>query len=175
MENPNIIFLLSDDQRDNTFGAMAHPIIKTPNTDKLINEGIRFSNTYIAEPTCAPSRVSLFTGMHERVTGVGFTSSYQLTEKQWDNSYPEILKAKGYYTGFIGKFGVEYYTFKGKASEKFDFWKAHDGWARFWPKTAINCADYYDSEEEIITAVMGECIHQFLQDAPEDKPFLFVC
>lgn len=46
---PNIIFLLSDDQRDGTFGAMGHPVIKSPHTDKLIEESVRFTNTYIAE------------------------------------------------------------------------------------------------------------------------------
>lgn len=168
---PNIIFLLTDDQRDNTFGAMGHPVIHSPNVDKLIKEGVRFSNTYIAEPTCSPSRVALFTGMHERINGVGFTSSYQLTDEQWDKSYPALLKANGYYTGLIGKIGIEYYTFKGKASEKFDFWRAHDGWAKFWPKTAANCQSYFDSEEDIITPVMGESIERFLQTTTHEKPF----
>jgi arylsulfatase A-like enzyme len=80
---PNILFLLTDDQRDNTFGAMGHPFVKTPNVDHLLRRSVRFSNTYIAEPTCSPSRTALLTGMHERVNGVGFTSSYQLTEAQW--------------------------------------------------------------------------------------------
>lgn len=168
---PNIIFLLSDDQRDNTFSAMGHPVIITPNMDVLINEGVRFSNTYIAEPCCSPSRVALFTGTHERVNGVGFTSSYNLSEGQWEESYPALLRESGYYTGFIGKFGLEYYSFKGKASEKFDFWRAHDGWAKFWPKGLEHCSDYEDSEEDIITPIMGESIERFLESAPSDKPF----
>jgi len=171
VEKPNIIFLLTDDQRDNTFGIMGHPVIKSPHVDRLVKNGIRFSNTYIAEPTCSPSRTAYFTGMHERIHGVGFTSSYQLTEAQWDKSYPALLKDNGYYTGFIGKIGIEYYTFIGRASEKFNFWRAHDGWAKFWPKTAANCKEYYDSEEDIITPVMGESIERFLQTAPKDKPF----
>ena len=168
---PNIIFLLSDDQRDNTFSAMGHPVIKTPNTDVLINEGVRFTNTYIAEPVCSPSRVGFFTGLHERVSGVGFTSSYDLSEGQWEESYPALLRNSGYHTGFIGKFGLEHYTFKGRASEKFDYWKAHDGWAKFWPKGLENCSDYEDSGEDIITPIMGESIEEFLVQVPDDKPF----
>jgi arylsulfatase A-like enzyme len=170
-QQPNIIFLLSDDQRDNTFGAMGHPYIQSPNVDKLIHQGVRFANTYIAEPICCPSRVALFTGMNERMSGVGFTSSYKLTDDQWSRSYPELLRKNGYFTGMIGKFGIEYYTFKGKASTKFDFWKAHDGWAKFWPKTAQNCSEYFDSGEDIITPVMGESIEEFLETAPADQPF----
>ena len=170
-ERPNIIFLLTDDQRDNTFGIDGHPWVKTPNIDKLIQNGVRFSNTYIAEPTCAPSRVSIFTGMHERVNGVGFSSSYKLSEKQWEQSYPALLRKNGYFTGFIGKLGIEYYTFKGKAAEKFDYWRAHDGWAKFFPKTASNCKAYYNSKEDIITPIMGESMEHFLEAIPKDKPF----
>lgn len=168
---PNIIFLLTDDQRDNTFGIMGHDWVKTLHIDRLIQQGVRFSHAYIAEPTCSPSRTSLFTGMHERVNGVGFTSSYQVNETQWEKSYPALLRRGGYYTGFIGKFGVEYYTFRGQASTKFDFWRGHDGWAKFFPKTAKNCVAYHDSPEDIITPVMGESITRFLHTAPGDKPF----
>ena len=129
---PNIIFLLTDDQRDNTFGAMGHPFVKTPNVDRLLGQAVRFSNTYIAEPVCAPSRVSLLTGMHERVHGIGFTSSYRLTDAQWERSYPALLQKAGYHTGFIGKYGVSFANKPEK--EMFDsfqplnrnlFWKNH--------------------------------------------------
>ena len=79
---PNIIFLLTDDQRDNTLAAMGHPWVKTPHLDRLMRESVRFRQTYTASPVCAPSRVSFFTGMLERVHGVGFTSSDELTEAQ---------------------------------------------------------------------------------------------
>lgn len=172
-ELPNIIFLLTDDQRDNTFSITGHPYIKTPNIDKLISEGVRFSNTYIAEPVCSPSRVSIFTGMHERIHGVGFSSSFQLTEEQWDQSYPAILRRNGYYTGFVGKFGVEYYTFKGKTPEKFDYWYGHDGWTRFFPKEhdTPSCTPYHDAENDMITPIMGEGINRFLDSVPEKMPF----
>lgn len=171
IQRPNIIFLLTDDQRDNTLGIMGHPWVKTPNLDRLVANGVRFTNAYIAEPTCSPSRVAFFTGMHERVNGVGFSSSYKLNEGQWAKSYPALLRKSGYHTGFIGKFGVEFYTFKGQAAGKFDFWRGHDGWARFFPKQARNCKAYFDSEEDIITPVMGESISRFIETIPASKPF----
>jgi arylsulfatase A-like enzyme len=170
-ERPNIIFLLTDDQRDNSLGIMGHPWVETPNLDMLIKNGVRFNNAYIAEPTCSPSRTSLFTGMHERVHGVGFSSSYKLNDEQWAKTYPALLREQGYYTGFIGKFGVESYTFRGQAEKKFDYWRGHDGWAKFFPKTAKNCKEYWDSKCDIITPVMGESITRFLELAPKDRPF----
>jgi arylsulfatase A-like enzyme len=170
---PNIIFLLTDDQRDNTLGGMDHPFARTPNLDRLLAQSVRFRNTYIAEPVCSPSRVSLFTGMHERVHGVGFTSSYQLNEAQWRRSYPALLRRAGYHTGFIGKFGVEYYTFRGKAAGMFDFWWAHDGWTRFFPKDSKSgsCIPYHGAKADIITPIMGEAMTRFLDRRPPDSPF----
>ncbi len=172
-EQPNIIFLLADDLRDDSFHAMGHPHIKTPNIDKLINQGVRFDNTYIAEPICAPSRVSIFTGMYERLHGVGFSSSYQLTEEQWEKSYPAIMKRNSYYTGFIGKFGVEYYAFRDQVHEKFDFWYAHNNLAKFFPKehNTIGCIPYHGADNDIITPIMGEAINNFLKSVPEKTPF----
>jgi arylsulfatase A-like enzyme len=170
---PNIIFLLTDDQRDNTLGAMGHPFVKTPHLDALMQDSVRFKNAYIATPVCSPSRISFFTGMPERVHGVGFSSSYDLTEQQWERTYPALLRKGGYFTGFVGKFGVEYYTFKGKAAEKFDFWWGHDGWTKFLPKDhdAPSTTPYHHAKADIITPIMGEAMTKFLDTAPGDKPF----
>ena len=170
---PNIIFLLADDQRDNSFATMGHPFVKTPNVDRLLEQSVRFSNAYVAAPTCSPSRVALFTGMHERVNGIGFTSSYRLTEAQWQRTYPALVRKAGYYTGFVGKFGVEYYTFKGQAAREFDFWHAHDGWTRFFPKDSKSpsCTPYHGAREDMITFIMGESIADFFESLPKGKPF----
>jgi len=170
---PNIIFLLTDDQRDNTLAAMGHPFVKTPHLDRFLRDSVRFRNAYIASPVCSPSRVCFLTGMLERVHGVGFSSSYQLTEQQWERTYPALLRKAGYHTGFIGKFGVEYYTFKGKTPDKFDFWWAHDGWTKFLPKDSKgpSVQPYHGAREDIITFIMGEAMTKFLDQRPDDKPF----
>jgi len=170
-QKPNIIFLLTDDQRDDSFSSMGHPWVKTPHCDQLIKEGVRFRNTYIAEPTSSPSRAALFTGMHERMNGVGFSSSYKLTEEQWEQTYPALLRKNGYYTGFIGKFGVEYYSFN--APSKFDYWWGHDGWTKFFPKDydTPSTRPYHKAKENIITPITGEAMEDFLNSNRADKPF----
>jgi arylsulfatase A-like enzyme len=170
---PNLIFLLTDDQRDNTLGAMGHPYVRTPHLDALMRDSVRFKNAYTATPVCAPSRISFFTGMPERVHGVGFSSSYDLTEQQWEHTYPALLRKGGYHTGFVGKFGVEHYTFKGRAHEKFDFWWGHDGWTKFLPKDhdTPSTTPYHHAKEDLITPIMGEAMTKFLDAAPSTKPF----
>lgn len=167
----SILFLLTDDQPDNSLSGMGHPWVKTPNLDRLLEQSVRFSNTYIAKPTRSPSRASLFTGMHGRLHGIGFTSSYQLNEEQWSVTYPALLRKGGYQTGFIGKIGIEYYTFKTQPEKKFDFWRGHNGWPRFFHHTAPNCAEYRHCKQEIIAPAMGECIAEFFAGLPGGRPF----
>ena len=168
---PNVLFLLSDDQRADTLGCAGHPVIQTPNLDRLAADGVLLTRAFVTDPTCKPSRTTYFTGQYERVHRVGFSSRRTMTEAQWSLTYPALLRRAGYYTGFIGKFGIETYAFRGKADEKFDYWRAHDGWARFWPKPRANCAAYRDAKAEIITPIMAECVEDFLARRDPVRPF----
>ncbi|OVE82716.1 hypothetical protein BVY04_00160 [bacterium M21] len=170
-KRPNIIFLQADDFRASGLSCQGNKIAKTVNLDKLAEQGVRFSNAYTVAPVCQPSRVSFLLGQYQRTHGVGFSTKKSLSEAQWDVSYPARLRDAGYYTGFIGKFGVERYDFKGKANEKFDYWMAHDGWSKFFPKEHKNTAIYKEKKSDIITEIMGESMEQFLDTRPADKPF----
>ncbi len=64
-KKPNIIFLLTDDQRWDAMGAMGNPVIKTPNMDKPATEGVLFLNGYVTTSICCASRASILTGQYE--------------------------------------------------------------------------------------------------------------
>ena len=171
-KRPNIIFVMADDQRENTYSAAGHPILKTPNIDWLAHNGVRFSNTYTAAPVCSPSRTSFLTGMYERKHGIGFGSAYQLTEEQWLQTYPALMQSNGYKTAFIGKIGIEYYTFRAQIASKFDHWYGHNGWTAFFPKKYPDYPStlpYLNAEKDIITEIMSDGIREYLNKAAEDK------
>src|ERR1043165_8615844 len=69
---PNIIFILSDDQGYGDFSCHGNPVLRTPNLDRLHNEGARFTDFHVS-PTCAPTRSALLTGRHEFRNGVTHT------------------------------------------------------------------------------------------------------
>ena len=97
---PNIIFILTDDHRYDMFGALGHPFLKTPNMDRLIREGVLFSNAFVTTSLCSPSRASFLTGRYASSHGVinNFTP--------WNENnitFMELLKKAGYDTAFIGK------------------------------------------------------------------------
>lgn len=65
-----IILFITDHQRYDTFSALGHPVIKTPNFDKLMTEGVTFTRAYSHCPLCIPARANLWTGLPAHVTGV---------------------------------------------------------------------------------------------------------
>lgn len=105
-KKPNIIFILTDDQRADALGFAGNDIIQTPNMDLLASEGLYFENAFVTTPICAASRASLFTGLYERTHNYTFGKP-KLNNQYMYNSYPYLLRKAGYKTGFVGKFGVK--------------------------------------------------------------------
>jgi arylsulfatase A-like enzyme len=124
---PNIIFILTDDQRWDMMGCAGNTIISTPHMDKLAEMGVRFSHAFVTTPVCAASRASLLTGLYERTHDFTFKKP-PVKKKYTDISYPYLLKNAGYRTGFVGKFGVKLETsmdsiFSSETVNGFPYWK----------------------------------------------------
>lgn len=116
-KRPNIIFLLTDDQRYDALGVMGNPIIQTPHMDRLASQGIVFQNAYVTTSICCVSRASIFTGQYESRHQISdFKTNF--TPEALAATYPALLKKAGYKIGFIGKFGVGHDA----PGELFDFW-----------------------------------------------------
>ncbi|GGZ13633.1 arylsulfatase [Echinicola pacifica] len=67
---PNIVVILCDDLGYGDLSSYGHPVIETPNLDKMASQGMKFSNFYSAAPVCSPSRVGLYTGRSPNRAGV---------------------------------------------------------------------------------------------------------
>lgn len=118
-ERPNIIFLLTDDQRWDALGVMGNNIIQTPHLDELARQGILFRNAYVTTAICAVSRASLLTGQYQSRHGINdFNTS--LSAEALRNTYPMVLKKAGYRIGFIGKYGVG--NPRDQPADEYDFW-----------------------------------------------------
>lgn len=99
---PNIIFILTDDQGYGDISAHGNPILKTPNIDRLRQEGARFSDFQVS-PTCSPTRSALITGRHEFRNGVTHTIFERERLTLDAVTLPQLLKQAGYATGIFGK------------------------------------------------------------------------
>ncbi|MBI3877165.1 MAG: sulfatase-like hydrolase/transferase, partial [Verrucomicrobia bacterium] len=101
-KQPNIIFVLTDDQGYGDISAHGNPILKTPNMDRLHAESVRFTDFHVS-PTCSPTRSALMTGRHEFKNGVTHTilERYRLTLAA--TTLAQALTGAGYTTGIFGK------------------------------------------------------------------------
>lgn len=185
-EKPNFIFILTDDQQYGLMGCTGNTIIQTPNLDKLANEGVLFTNAHITSAICTPSRASILTSQFERKHGINFNSGTSMSDAGWAVTYPMVMKANGYYTGWIGKNHVpvgEGGYESGLMENSFDYWYAGHGHLRFYPKEVHEI--FKNAKLDTQVEVIGEGIQDFLSNEqkmegavkfidqrPKNKPFM---
>jgi len=165
LKRPNIIFILTDDQRADALGYAGNKIIQTPEMDRFAREGVYFKNAFVTSPISAASRASILTGLYERTHGYTFGQG-SLKKQYMDISYPVILKKNGYYTGLFGKLGVDYKD----AESLFDKADIYDRNEKYKDRRGYF---YKKIGNEIVhltrfTSYEGQ---EFIRNAPKDKPF----
>lgn len=157
---PNVLFLLTDDQRWDTLGILGNNALQTPNLDRLAREGVLFENSFVTTSICAVSRASFFTGLYARCHGIhGFQTP--LSPEQHALSYPARFRQAGYRTGFIGKYGVG--TADDLPIERFDYFQGFGGQGRY--------LNEIDGETVHLTKLMGLQALEFFEGCAPDQPF----
>ena len=159
-KQPNILLLYADDQRNHTLGCAGHPIIQTPNIDRLAKEGVRFENAFVSTSTCWVGRSCLFTGCYERKHLYRITPG-PLNPELCETSYFTVLKKAGYRTGHLGKEHVA--LSEASAAAMFDV-RQKIGRNPYFKKQA-------DGTERHETQILGDWGIDFLQSQPKDQPF----
>ncbi|NJB35198.1 sulfatase-like hydrolase/transferase [Croceivirga sp. JEA036] len=189
-EQPNFIFILTDDQQYGMMGCTGNTIVQTPNLDQLAEDGVLFTNAHVTSAICTPSRASILTSQFERKHGINFNSGTSMSPEGWANTYPVVMRNNGYYTGWVGKNHVpvgEGGYMSGLMEKSFDYWYAGHGHLSFYPKDRHKI--FEDAESDTQVEVIGEGITDFLSNEqklkgaitfldkrPADKPFMLsVC
>jgi arylsulfatase A-like enzyme len=101
-DQPNIIVILVDDQGYGDFSCTGNPIMKTPQMDRMHDEGVRFTDFHVS-PTCSPTRCALMSGAHEFKSGVTHTILERERMSLATVTLAQMLKSAGYNTGIFGK------------------------------------------------------------------------
>jgi arylsulfatase A-like enzyme len=143
---PNLLFILADDLGYGDLSAFGRPDYRTPNIDRLITDGVRFTNAYAAASTCTPTRVAFMTGRYaqrlapelQRPMGWG-TRETGLPKYGLANSHPTLpalLKRAGYRTALVGKWHLGFLPEFGPNRHGFDeFFGIHGGGADYFTHT----------------------------------------
>lgn len=198
---PNILFLLSDDQRWNTLGCLGNAVVQTPNLDSLADKGFLFENCFATTSICCVSRASIMTGQYARSRGTEKLADLCSTGP-WEQTLPGLLKQAGYINGYIGKYnigekvGTDGYV--DSDGQRYDFWAGWQHHGNYWHdrscpnitndgihnKTDNHCTCPPDGElprvgykgikDPVHTTVeiVPQKVAQFLNTRDTSKPFL---
>ncbi len=135
-QRPNILWLCTDQQRYDTVNALGNPLVRSPNVDGLIDEGVAFTQAYCQSPVCAPSRASFLTGRYPRTT-----RCRQNGQKIPDDEVliSRMLANHGYRCGLAGKLHLASCS-EGKVEQRIDDGYHDFNWSHHpqpdWPENA---------------------------------------
>ena len=162
---PNIIFILTDDQRHDAMSCAGHPWLKTPNMDRLAKEGVLFRNAFVTTSLCSPSRGSFLTGCYAHTHEV-----FRNTGKDPNPSYPtfpQLLQRGGYETAFIGKWHM---SKQDSPRPGYEHWVSFSGQGRYG-NNKLNVDGQTIASETYVTDELTNYAIKFLKKQ-HNKPFM---
>ncbi|MGE5198721.1 MAG: sulfatase-like hydrolase/transferase, partial [Rhodospirillaceae bacterium] len=153
----NVVLLIGDDMRWDAIGAAGNPVVRTPRIDELAREGVRFEQARVTTSICMVSRATLMTGQYMSRHGIR-EFGRPLAPDAFANSFPGLLRRAGYWTGYVGKYGIG-----APRAGDFDLLRAYEG--THWTKGP-------DGERLHVTERNARDAIEFLKNRPKDRPFL---
>ena len=153
---PNVIFLLTDDQRADSLGCGGNPVLRTPHVDALAADGVRFTNNFADTAICVSSRATLLTGQYSRVHGI-WEFDVPLAPPALADTYPMLMRRHGYRTGFVGKWGLG----GPLPTDQYDHWAGYAGQGSY----------FEPGNPKHLTVRQGDQAIEFLNGCRADQPF----
>jgi len=158
-ERLNVLLLYADDWRHDTIGVAGDKVVHTPEIDRLSSEGIRFTHNCVTTSLCWISRATLTTGQYlSRHKQIKLLNPLSYYENAWNETYPALLRDRGYYTGQVGKW--QFHTYP---RDKWNF-TSDDEYGWHWREIAGKMVHVTKKNE--LDAM------EFLKTRPKDSPFL---
>jgi len=166
---PNIIFIMSDDHAAQAISAYGYNINATPHIDRIAREGARLDHCYVTNSICTPSRASILTGTHNHVNEVTTLASHL------DNSKPHVakhLQEGGYQTAMIGKWHLG--TGEKHCPTGFDYWSVLPGQGAYDDPTFIDMGEE-KQYPGYVTDIITEKSIDWMDKRDKNKPFFLMC
>ena len=166
-KRPNVIVIITDDQRFDAMSIAGHKHLKTPNIDRLGKQGVYFKNAFCTTSLCSPSRASILSGLYAHRHGVvnNFT---EYPAKL--GSFPRVLQMFGYLTAYIGKWHM------GEDNDSprpgFTHWISHKGQGKYFDNE-FNINGRRETKKGYYTHVVTDMAIDWIKQQKE-KPFLLM-
>ncbi|XZE54165.1 sulfatase family protein [Planctomycetaceae bacterium SH139] len=162
-QQPNILFIFSDDHAEHAISAYGSKVNQTPFIDRLAQEGARFTNSFVTNSICTPSRATLLTGQYSHLNGVPVFNRFDGSR----DTVAKHLQAGGYHTGMIGKWHL------GSDPTGFDRWIVLPGQGSYWNPVFLVPGKKLTIEGHC-TDITGDLGIEWLETRPREKPFFLM-
>ncbi len=159
---PNIIFIMTDDHASHAMSCYGSRINKTPNLDRIAEDGMRFNNCFCTNSICAPSRAVILTGKYSHINGKIDNSAQEFDGSQ--QTFPKLLQAVGYETAMIGKWHLR------SAPTGFDYWNILPGQGAYHNPKMIEMGERKKYTGYVTDIITDHSIN-WLKNRGSDKPF----
>lgn len=159
---PNIIFILCDDLAEQAIGSYGHGLNHTPSIDRIAQEGIRFTNSFVSNSICGPSRAVILTGKLSHLNG------FRCNEDVFDGSqqtFPKLLQQAGYQTAIIGKWHLK------SEPTGFDYWNILPGQGDYYNPDFIENGIQQTNEGYVTDLITSFSIEWLSSKRDPDRPF----
>lgn len=157
----NIIYIMTDDHAQQAISCYDKRYINTPNLDRLAEEGVRFTNSFVCNSISGPSRAVLMTGKHSHKNGKKDNNTAFNNDQQ---TFPKLLQNSGYQTAMIGKWHLE------GRPQGFDFWEILPGQGEYYNPDFITPTGRVQYTGYVTNIITDKGI-EFLENRDKDKPF----
>lgn len=171
-KQPNFLFVLLDDQSfDALQSSGRYPFLKTPNMQRLENEGAKFTDYFVTQSICSPSRASFLTGTYPHIHGVNQNSPHLDPDWKTNKPYNELLQSAGYQTAHVGKIHMAHFKGKKHIRPGFDYWYSFEGQGVYFnPMVNDNGTEY--REKGYMTDILTDKAISWLKEKRDpSKPF----
>jgi arylsulfatase A-like enzyme len=170
-EQPNIIFIMSDDHAWQALSAYGHPLSKvapTPQIDRLAEEGMLFDRCLVTNSICGPSRATLLTGTYSHYNGMYRNGGRVNTFDPQKQTFPKLLQEAGYKTAMIGKWHLP-----GQPSG-FDHWDILPGQGQYYNPSFISKDSTYRVHGYVSDIITDKSLEWLKKSSGGEKPFLLL-
>jgi N-acetylglucosamine-6-sulfatase len=164
-DRPNMIFILTDDQRWDEMSCMGHKYLNTPNMDRIRREGVLFSNAFCTTSLCSPSRATFLTGTYAHTHGV-INNNGREYDPDITPIYPELLQKAGYTTAHIGKIHMANHD---RPRRGYDHWISFKGQGVYFDPI-LNIDGKKQKVKGYTTDLLSDYAVDFIK-RDHDKPF----
>ncbi len=181
-KQPNIMFIMSDDHSSNAircYGSLLKDVLKTPNMDRLYEEGMKLENFYSTNAICTPARATIMTGQYGHMNGV------RTLDEPWvpsdDTNLAKLLQSAGYQTALFGKWhlhcepeGFDDYKYlyrKPNGKDSFE----HNEQGTYYDPSFNEKENGLTQHEGYVTDIITKMTLDYMKNMDEEKPFFIMC